>query len=250
MSKKEEAPEQIQEPEMMKSELNFIADFLKQSVQMHVRNKSNEHQQKFSKEETQKFSNEDINGMLTDLSKDSKYSNIPNIQELSASIQANIDNYITQMDKELVMLMDITLPPTKNPDAVEQDEVLKIVSDKCSFVKAAQKLEELTAKPYNTEPTKDIQAIVQSSIQTQENISSNIKSEKDTRWKDIANILTKVLPKVAAFCEKKNAQAKLKTLAKKVQLNPEYINNITRDKTEASAQRSNTINQNKSTIRI
>jgi hypothetical protein len=197
----------------IKSELELISIFLKESVGLYTKAKCNEHiKPQFPGEEVPTFKEtridvkEDLNNLLDGLKEDFNKKSI-----LFKVLHEELDNYISKMDKVLTKERDSILAKerNKNPNTLAFDNALIKAAENSVFTKMAKAIDNYMEK----KNVKDIEQIFESST-------------KYKIFNSLGNMCKKIgLNKLSSYFQQKNS---------KVSKTKSFIQQITRERKDLS----------------
>jgi acetone carboxylase gamma subunit len=201
----------VTEKYSIKSEEELVAAFLKESVGLYVKGKSNEHTGELSNKELRVDVKEDIGNLLDGLGHYAPDLDRQRVNTLISTLRDNLDGYISEMDKELTKARDNYLLENNNlnPNALHLDQAMKEAVKESNFVKMAQQLKDKNAKLDDV-----IGEVKDSSLDKIDEIFPKLDL-KDTGWKPLAEFFKKLgITGLASFFENKNEEGKLMFIAK------------------------------------
>lgn len=176
--------ENIEEKYLIHSEEELVSIFLKESVGIYTKQKSNEHTGDFTNKAIRGYVKEDLGNLLDGLREYAKDIPKEQVDLLVSTLKTNLDSYVEKMDKELTKGRDEVLRKEKlTPNALRLDNAMTEAAQNSNFIKIAEHLKEHSAK--------------------------------DTGWKQLADFFRKVgCNTLSDSFEKKNEKSKLIALAK------------------------------------
>jgi len=176
----------------IKSEEEFVGEFLKNSVGFYIKQKNNEHLGRATNLELKQDLKEDLGNLLQGLQEDAKNLDQNKLGKIVKILNGALDSYIDQMDKVLVAGRDkiIKAENINKPNSLQLDKALVEAAKKSDLMVTSETIDKMLSK-------------------------NNIAGF----WKKVSQVFEKLgLNKVADFFKKKQYESKLSPVIDKLKL--------------------------------